>query len=297
MADENNTIRLNPTKASTLEFDVTVSGLENITPTVRFVIENASDGIDWVVNCSKLEGSKWQASFPAFKDFKLNTCKFCVEVIVDEYFFKPAEGEIIFINSPDVSFTPKVGPKPSVTTSFTVKQDDKPVKPKKKKVSEAASGGPEVTGQFAPNNSLLKPEENPEDTHGKVKVAQAELDDQFIEKEKLDDMSDEEPIPGDGRQYPQPDGKRKRFKKLNDLVDDTSEQITNNIQSEEFDPKKVAEGILQATIGMNKPTIGTLRGSLFKRDASGKIVVPGLESQQQLQEKATREQKVKDILK
>lgn len=287
MTTENNTIRLNPTKPSTLEFDVMISGLDKVVPTVRFVIENASDGIDWVVKCSKLEGTQWQASFPAFKDFKLTTCKFCVEVVVDEYFFKPAEGEIIFINTPDVSFKPKIGDKPSVSTSFTVKQEDEVLKPKKKKVTEA-SGGSEITGQYAPNNSLLTPEENPEDTHGKVKVAQAEVDDEFINKVRLGDITDEEPIPGTGRDYPQDDEKEENTEIVNNLV-----AKTKPIQN--FDPNKVAETILQTTIG--KHSIPSLRGSLFKRDADGKIIVSGLESPKQLQEKAIREQKVKDILK
>ena len=99
MATENNTIRINPGKASTLEFDVTISGLDKISPIVRFVIHKANNNIDWVVNCKKLEGSKWQASFPAFENFKLSSCNFSVEVIVDEYFFNPAKGEIEFINA------------------------------------------------------------------------------------------------------------------------------------------------------------------------------------------------------
>lgn len=266
MTTENTTIRINPNKPSTLEFDVMISGLDKIKPTVRFVIHKANKDIDWVVHCTKLDGTKWQASFPKFENFKASSCDFSVEVIVDEYFFNPAQGTIEFINTPDITFKPTSGPKPSVTTSFTVKQDDdEPIKPKKspkKKVVES-----EITGQYAPTNDLLVPEEKPEDTQSET---QDSIDDEQVNVDKLGDFADEI-TPGAGEQYPQDDEK------------------------EEFDPEKVAEAILQNAIGKAKAP--TLKGSLFKRDADGKIIVPGLESDQQKQEKAMRDQKVKDILK
>lgn len=293
---EENTIRLNPNKSSQLEFDVMISGLENILPVVRFVIVDVADQVDWVVKCKKLDGSKWQASFPAFENMKLNTCKFQVEVIVDEYYFQPAAGEIIFINTPDVSFKPKAGPKPTVTTSFVVKQDEEPVeekpktkaapKPKatpktkatpKKKVTEASAG--DITGQYAPTNDLLKTEEDPSFAQGNVKTAQAELDDEYIDTARLDGITDEV-IPGSGHEYAQDDGK--------------DDDVEDDLVTSEYDPKKVAEGILKDAFGKVKAP--TLRGSLFKRDADGKILVPGLENKKQKQESDDRNQKVRDIL-
>lgn len=288
---EENTIRLNPNKSSQLEFDVMISGLENILPIVRFVIVDVADEVDWVVKCKKLDGSKWQASFPAFENMKLNTCKFQVEVIVEEYYFQPATGEIVFINTPDVSFKPKAGPKPTVTTSFVVKQDDDTTKEKpktktkvtpkpkatpKKKVTEASAGN--ITGQYAPTNDLLKTEEDPTPTHSTVKTAQAELDDEYIDTARLNDITDEV-IPGSGHEYAQDDGK---------------DDIEDDLITSEYDPKKVAEGILKDTFGKVKAP--TLRGSLFKRDGDGKILVPGLENKKQKQESDDRNQKVRDIL-
>lgn len=284
MADDN-VIKLNPNKASTLEFDVTVSGLDGAPPTVRFVIHEMLTGVDWTVKCSKIEKNKWQASFPAFKNMELDRNNFSVEVIVDEYFFKPAEGEIVFINAPDVSFDKPKTNKPSVSASFTVKQEDevveKPKKAKKPVVKEAMGGG-EVTGQFAPTNDLLKVEEDPSFTHSHLKTAQAAKDDTSIDLDKLDpdhediDFADEvadEVLPGSGEQYPQDDGK------------------------EEFDPKKVAENILHQTIGLGVSNRGVeKKGSLFKRDADGKIIVPGLESKQQREQLEERDRKVKEIL-
>lgn len=283
MADEN-VIKLNPNKSSTLEFDVTVSGLDGAPPTVRFVIHEMLAGVDWTVSCSKIEKNRWQASFPAFKNMELDRNNFSVEVIVDEYFFKPAEGEIVFINTPDVSFDKPKTNKPTVSASFTVKQDEvveKPKKPKKPVVKEAMGGG-EVTGQFAPTNDLLKVEEDPTFTHSNVKTAQAVKDDTSIDLDRLDpdheelDTAEEiadEVLPGSGEQYPQDDEK------------------------EEFDPKKVAENILHQTIGLGVSNRGMeKKGSLFNRDADGKIIVQGLESPLQREHRDERDRKVREIL-
>lgn len=273
MATENNTIRINPTKPSTLEFDVMISGLDTIVPIVRFVIQKANEEVDWVVKCSKLEGTKWQASFPAFKNFKVNSCEFCVEVIVDEYFFKPAEGMIEFINTPDISFNSKTrSNKPSVTTSFTVKQSDEMVKPlKNKKVVIETSG--EVTGMYAPTNGLLSPEENPEYDESNVKIPHTEKDDELVNKARLWKITDKEPTPGTGASYPE-------------------EDIDDDLTDTDIDPTKVVEAIL-----LTKHTLPISQGSLFKRDADGKAIVPGLESVSQKQARIIKEQKIKDILK
>lgn len=276
MAEEKNKIKLNPSKPSKLEFDVMVSGLDGAPPTVRFVVQQIKDGLDWVVSCKKLEGSKWEASFPAFTNIELESCKFCVEVIVDEYFFTPAQGEISFIGTPDVSFNKQTITKPTVTTSFVVKQEDEKPKTKPKKVSEAMGGG-EVTGQFAPTNGLLVPEEDPSFTHSNVKTAQAEKDDQFIDYDELndeviDDIADEV-VPGEGIQYRQSDGKQP------------------------FNPKDVAKDIIRKTMGSSAAaTAPTKKGSLFARDGDDKAIVPGLESRKQQLDKDERTRRVHEIL-
>ena len=158
MTEESNIIQLNPKKSSTLEFDVKISGLEDITPIVRFIIQNVKDNIDWVVNCKLIDDAKWQAAFPAFDNIKLDTCRFFVEVIVDEYYFKPASGKIVFVNTPDISFKAKNVPKPSVTTSFVVKQDEDPIpEPAKVEIKKPTEKPKEV------ENSTPKPEDNKRD--------------------------------------------------------------------------------------------------------------------------------------
>jgi hypothetical protein len=301
MADDTNTIQLNPSKPSVLEFDVTISGLENIAPLVRFVVIDVQEGVDWVVKCSKTEGTKWVASFPAFDGLKLNTCKFCVEVVVEEYYFKPAEGTITFINSPDVSFKPKAGKKPTVTTSFTVKQDDKLIEPKKKE-SKPVKEAMAITGQLAPNNSLLKREEDPAGGESHSRHWDANQNDEFIDKSRLDAITDEDPIPGEGNQYPQKDGKGDYFDSEYDFDDSEEEDEDENelvytLKNDklDFDPNKIAEDIIKNTIGNITPP--TTKGSLFKRDADGKLMVPGFETKAQKQSNEEKNKKIRDLLK
>lgn len=275
MADEKNIIKINPSKSSTLEFEVTVSGVDNILPKVRFVIKKVQDGVDWCVECKKLDNNKWEAKFPSFST-KSSSTQFNIEVIVDEYFFIPAEGTINFITAPDVSFA-KQPAKPTVSTSFVVKQDNDPI-PKKTKIKEASGGG-EVTGQYAPTNSLLVPEEDPSYTYSRAKTAQAEVYDQYIDRDKVfrDDIENDDRdffgdmTPGQGYQYPQPDNKK------------------------EFDARDIAGNIIKQTIGNNIKT-NSKPGSLFKRDHNGNIHIPGLENVQQKQSMLDKESKIRAIL-
>lgn len=147
-------------------------------------------------------------------------------------------------------------------------------------LKEAAGGG-EITGQYAPTNDLLQPEEDPAAGESHVKVAQAMAYDEQIDKSRLDDITDEDPIPGEGNQYPQDDGK-----------DD------EDIESTLFDPIKVAETIVQQTMGLGISQRGVeKKGSLFSRDSNGKIVIPGLKTVHQRQQLAERERKIKELLK
>lgn len=117
------TIKINPNKPSVLEFEVLVSGVE-ITPQVKFILRHAKYGMDWSIDCTSLGNNKWEASFPVLDSITTESCLFQVVVILDEYYFIPAEAEIHFLRNPDVSFKAKIQEKPTVTTSFVVKQDE-----------------------------------------------------------------------------------------------------------------------------------------------------------------------------
>lgn len=206
MADENNTLSINPNKPSTITFDVVVSGLDKAKPSVRFILEKVKDGMDWIINCKKVKDTQWEVSFPKLKDLKLESCSFSVEVIVDEYYFQTANGTLNFISASDVEFKSKTK-KPTVSSSFKVKEE-------KEEVVETAT-----TAQ-----SPLQTDEDPIFTQSSVKSNDSVLDDQ-IDKETLDDIADEV-TPGDGAQIP-----------------DDNERV--ELLKAEFDPRSVAENILK----------------------------------------------------
>jgi ribosomal protein S12 len=290
MADNN--IQLNPSKPTELEFDVMIQGIGKMdVPVVRFVIVSAIEDYDFSFRCIKVEGekSKWVAMMPALPGIKSESADFRVEVIIDDYYFEPAAGEITFISTPEVHFKDKKGTKPTVSTSFTVKQKDvvpseeKPAKKKNVKedvkpvdaVTEAAGGG-EITGQYAPSNDLLVPEEDPA-SNGRMR-GNKPVNDEFTDEDRLSlDKAEEissSITPGEGRAYQQEDGKK---------------------QDEPFDAKKVASGIVKTTMGGGAKKPDSV-GSLFKRDSSGKAVIRGLESESSKKQLKDNADKVKDIL-
>lgn len=260
---EKTTIKINPTKPSKLEFDVTITGLDDIKPKVRFVLCKVHDGVDWVVSCTSVDGDRWAAHLPALGDVKANTLQFRVEVIADEYFFTPARGEVSLVAVKDVEFASKTK-KPSVSASFSVSQDDTNIR-------ESANSvvGETAAGETSPTTSLLSPEPNP----------------------------DEEIVLGNPGVYDvgpddQPD---------NEAEYSASVVITHDVPGEttmapaEFDARQVAHSIIKSKMGnISRPE---KPGTLFNRLPGGRAVVQGLEAPDVTQEMALRAARVKEILK
>jgi hypothetical protein len=191
------------------------------------------------------------------KDLKKDSYPFRVEVVVDGYFFSPAKGALSLVQDPSVKFQTE-STRPSVITSFTVKQDDAP----SQEVTEASGGG-EVTGQFAPTNDLLKPEYEPPSSH--AKAPGTEKDDELIDKTKLSDLG--RVRPGEG---------------------------TADSDIEEFDPRTIADTIIKDRIGsVARPD---KKGSLFKRDKDGKPMVDGIDTPEQARDRKEKSARVKQIL-
>lgn len=177
MADEA-TISLNPSKPSELDFEVTIQGLDDDEqPLVRFVVIGESSNYDHSFRCTKIEDEKhgWSVKLPVLDHIEGESAPFRVEVIVDGYYFEPAQGDIAFIKKPDIKIGKKKATRPTVTTSFKVKQDDEAVE-------EAAAG--EITGQPQITNTLLVPEEEPLQG-GPVRPQE----DENIDHEKLRDVA------------------------------------------------------------------------------------------------------------
>lgn len=253
-------LKINPTKTSDIEFDVTLQGMDGKNkPVVRFVLIDDTQEIGYSFCCKKMSGgkNKWSAKIPTLDFIKETALKFHVEVIVEGRYFEPAQGEVTLVaDSP--------GSKPTAMTSFTVRQDDE----RKDEEDE------EITGQYAPTNGLLKPEFPPPESH--VKTAQAEKDDQAIDMDKLASHV----TPGETTD-PEP-------QKGNNVADEGDE--------EEFDPRRVAEDIMRNVFGTGL-TRPEKPGSLFGRRADGSPIVEGLDTPAEKIAKAAKAAKVREILK
>lgn len=186
MSDEA-TISLNPAKTSELDFEVTVQGLDDDEPpVVRFVIIGDETNYDHSFRCTRIEDEKhgWNVKLPVLDHITGDSAPFRVEVIVDGYYFEPARGDIAFIKKPDIKIgEKKKATRPTVTTSFKVKQDDS--------ITESSGGG-EITGQPQITNSLLVPEFEPKQS-GPVRPSE----DENIDHDKLSDIASDV-VPGQG---------------------------------------------------------------------------------------------------
>lgn len=152
-------LHINAAKKAELEFDVHIQGITSDDPMeVRFVIKDAD--LSLLFNCECVEDAKWCVKFPALNSIlKQSSYDFSLEVIIDGYFFVPAEGKIVFVSKPTVDMGKKK--KPSVKASFTVKQDEEDVK--ESVVEErVAQGAGDASDQSAPTNALLTPEKEPD---------------------------------------------------------------------------------------------------------------------------------------
>lgn len=273
----NPTIKINPSKACELEFDVTIQGIEDTTePAVRFVL-GGSQGFECTFLCTRNDDKKWVVKMPPLPFLKDNSVKFRVEVIVDGYYFEPAAGDVFLVTDPSVKFQPTVS-KPTVTSSFTVKQDDTEADKPKAEEDEQEGRMPvaQYGGELSPTNQFMEPEFEP--TQSTIKIGNAPVYDQMIDKTRIEDISSSV-LPGE----------------TTDPEPQHGNNPTDEGDEEDFDPRRVAESIVQNTIGRGQAKPQT-PGTLFKRDAEGKAVISGIESPAMKAAKQEKAQRVRDIL-
>lgn len=250
-------ISINPAKPSTLEFEVTIQGIEDATPpTVRFVIVSPPEDGDLSFRCTKRTGEKngWVVKLPKLTHVNSDVAPFRVEVIIDGYYFEPAQGEMTFIKSPDVQFKKSEAKRPSVTTSFVVKQEEDEKPPKK--VTEASGGG-DVTTHAAPTNALLQPERDPE--------FEVEL----------------------GTEFHRATGEKEPDPQAVDIAD-----IAGKVEGGLTDVEG-ADDLNKAPAKLTRPE---KPGSLFKRTTGGKAMIPGLEDPETKKNLVNKAAKVREIL-
>lgn len=272
MADSNETtITINPAKQSEVEFEVSLSGIDDINiPSVRFVATSEAEECDYSFKCKRIDGSKhkWKATIPKLSHLQESTMSFRVEVIVDGYFFEPASGKLMLVHQPTADMKPK------------------------KQIYEA-DAGPEVTTMVGPSNRLLVPEENPEMMDSNYKNHDADEEhramDEFTDERRLDSIGTVTPGDDDGNN-PEEDGKEEAVLRIGK----DNSHAARSLLPANFDAKSVAEAIVKDTLG--KVTKPITKGTLFKRDAAGKAVVKGIDTLEVSNAKAAKAARVKAIL-
>lgn len=191
MTEENNTIRINRDKETPIEFKVKIEGADDLLDKtiVYFIVHLEKFCLSF--KCEHGTDDNWKVVIPVLPKELLENGSYdmCVDVIVDNYFFKPASGQVTVMSAPEVTFTPK--------------KDEE-----KKEVSERAPGAGDKSGFDAPTNKLLKPEIPPKDVHKIDKSAmQKSPEDELVDVDKLfGDI-----VPGEGEQYAQSDHEDDKF--------------------------------------------------------------------------------------
>jgi hypothetical protein len=179
-------ININITKKAKIEFAVHIQGVgDDGDMVVRMVLKDTDLGGDLSFTCEPLdEESQWCVEFPPLAEvLKRNSYPFVLEVLVDGYYFAPAEGSITCISAPSVDLTAKKKKKPSVKASFVVKQED--TEPVTEQVSQGAGT---ATDSTSPTTALLSPELPPDDVEPltqaeKDKYDPSEVAEQIIRKQ------------------------------------------------------------------------------------------------------------------
>jgi len=97
-----NIITLNSSKENSFDFDLSIKGIDDTNPDVRFVIEAAE--LSFSFKC-KRDGDKWTVFIPHTSHLVNTMYPFAIEVIADGYFFKPMSGQINVMASAELYAT------------------------------------------------------------------------------------------------------------------------------------------------------------------------------------------------
>lgn len=129
-----NVVSINHTKPNTLEFDLSIEGVETKDMTVRMVI--FASGMHLVFDAKKKKGNTWAVELPELPLLKKTAYDMVIEVITDGYFFTPLKGKVNVVGSAEIYSTkPKnitLDPAEKVEEKSEEKSDDKPAKRAKK---------------------------------------------------------------------------------------------------------------------------------------------------------------------
>lgn len=163
-------LHIDPSKKAEIEFDISIKGIDpEGGMDVRFLLCDVEFARSIMFECRHVDGDKWCVAFPVLnKVLSGEQYTFVLEVIVEDYYFAPASGKVVFISSPKVSLSKDRKKKPKVEASFVVKQDSKEdvkesvveeVPPIVERTAQAAG---DMSSQVAPTATLLTPEFEPD---------------------------------------------------------------------------------------------------------------------------------------
>jgi hypothetical protein len=138
---DNEILEIALNRATTFEFELSITGISANAAKVRFGIEFPSHTLQFP--CSRGDDSKWQVTVPKLEELGIEEghYTFTIELIVDGYHFAPVKGTAKVTPVAEVKGTV---PRKSVevaVTSISTKTDEgestkKKTKPKKEKVEE-----------------------------------------------------------------------------------------------------------------------------------------------------------------
>lgn len=102
-----NIITITNVRENNLEFDLSVTGVDDSNAVARFVIR--TEKVNFAFPCGR-NGSKWEVNIPAMPQLERTMYPFSIEFIADGYFFEPMVGQVNVVGTADIYITTPKNP-------------------------------------------------------------------------------------------------------------------------------------------------------------------------------------------
>lgn len=182
MSDDN-TLRINKDKETTLDFQVQIDGADDIlSKTIVKIVIDIDSKFALSFLADHTESDNWRVTIPVIPKDVLGDGSYDmrVEVIIDNYYFVPAKGKVTSLSEPTVTF------------------GEAPKKAKEKIEERVSTGAGSADDMSAPTNALLKPEIKPKENATKLSAkTQKSPEDEHTNLSKIAS----EVVPGEGEPY------------------------------------------------------------------------------------------------
>lgn len=152
------TITLQGIKPTKLSFTMDISGIADTAKSLAYFVVD-DEKVRYCFPCKK-KGESWTASIPALPYLEKGTYDGYIEVIVENYYFRPLEVKVKITGAPMVSVSEPVAESapPKIDVMIVEEEGEEPVK-----VEEDASGGSTSAGVIAavPTRLVSEPIKRP----------------------------------------------------------------------------------------------------------------------------------------